>query len=177
MMMTVRLTLKKGDYGISLEKELGCIRKKLEYVFRLRWKQFKSLWKNRMLCWSLCHISRSGKLILVKLLFTTVVPRLSAVCLSANFTLDCICPPPPWTPREAPYCRSSSVVESQISGVKWSNVILCRDPLQVHSRCIPECLRVLAHSSLLLMLKRDFNRPRKDTKLSRRLHLIAGRVH
>ena len=58
--------------------------------------------------------------------------------------------PPPRTSRQAPYSSS----HGQVSGVKWHNTasyisIVC-NPLHVQPMCVLECLRVLAHTPLLI---------------------------
>ena len=50
----------------------------------------------------------------------SLVSRSRANISCAVFTLDWVCPSP-LASREAPYSRSPSLVEGQVSGVKWRN--------------------------------------------------------
>ena len=77
--------------------------------------------------------------------------------------------------------RRLSLIIGQISGVTLCNIlyllfVTSRPPLRT-LMCIPECLRVLAHSLLLIRLKLDFNSSCIYAKLPRRLHNNAIRVY
>ena len=88
---------------------------------------------------------------------------------SLNFwktTLDCVCPSPQAS-HQAPNSGSPTLVEGQISGVTL-HVSLC---------AFLSCLRVLAHSSLPIQLKIDFNSFRNLVGDPRSRPNIASRMY
>ena len=85
---------------------------------------------------------------------------------------------------EAPYSSLPLLVAGQVSSVTLRNAASYTISIMIPFRfslcafqSVYQCLRVLAHSSLLLQLKIYFKSPRNHAGHYRRGHKIAGRVY